>query len=84
MTRAGKRLLQVMSTVPPQGRLGLLWFIEAIEVEARNLGYADRLEAHIEGLCGETRTYDATGDGGCIRPDSLAGTDLDPDRERLP
>lgn len=53
-TKAGKRLLQVMGTVPPQGRKGLAWFVDAIETEARNLGYADRLDVHINGLCGAT------------------------------
>jgi hypothetical protein len=52
-TKAGARLLKVMATVPPQGRKGLAWFVDAIEVEARNLGYADRLDEHINGRCDE-------------------------------
>ena len=37
-TRAGKRLLDVMSTIPENGRRGLAWFVEGIEAEARE-GY---------------------------------------------
>ena len=52
VTDAGKRLLRVMATVPPEGRKGIAWFVEQIETQARNLGYADRLDEHINGLCG--------------------------------
>lgn len=39
-TASGKRLMAVMSTVPPQGRLGLESFVLSIEAEAGRIDVA--------------------------------------------
>jgi len=56
-TVAGRALLAYTAGLPdtfqtPTWRVG----IDAIEAEARNLGYADRLGEHISGLCGGSDT----------------------------
>lgn len=56
-TVAGRALLAYTAGLPdtfqtPTWRVG----IDAIEAEARNIGYADRLDEHISGLCGGSDT----------------------------